>query len=754
MNIEIENDKTFKLNSSRVPFRIGASSSYRTEFFGNILITFSYNVGKENESSTVMSIEHSRSHTSFQFVEDKRDKIVMSEEIALLGDSSGFKEFSFPSMISRVFLMASENPLPKVNVLEGIYASGLVESNEEKLEMLKIVYENMPKDENEAGTRIFNSETPEGTNEWEDFTSIIDSILENVPLEDPAVFNMFAPFLLYSEKHKEKLNGFDLRLIFNLNNEKLKEHWIKHADERVGTLRFSFDIDKTNYYVLSEELEFCKNFSKLTDVKLRYGYSARFDKSKTWSNSMKILKKIPTCTKVELRFFNSEMLKDFIDGAVSNLDVLLRLNKLKIVFDDESGIRYLNSAVKNFPYLFKYLPKLSEITIENQADRYTPREGHESDNLVNLIQGLPENRDIKINLIGRFVESEIFNALKETPEKVEVSIVYKLDSFDKEDARILKDKIEDPKLNIKIFSTRNGIERHLPITTENLENLFKAKYFFFRFGSKQHIEFDHTNVEDFLSSFGPFFQEREWEWVIYRDKKPRTEICELPEFVKAFNTSESIRFRSNFLDISNENDTNDFISEVNKRDKRLLLYASEILIDSENLIKIYNKMQEKENFTVKSNSWLIRVRKGKVGAFKDKFEEIYKKLYPEGLYQNEFLDKIEALSKLSELDVFTINLRNKDVLYIGDKEFDPFLQVLPTIKNMFEKVIVTEDNNIDAFQIYKLTDELGKDPGSTQEIGTGSTQEIGTGSTLKIGTGSTQEILTEESLSNPWLTSQ
>ncbi|KAM0680147.1 hypothetical protein GINT2_001530 [Glugoides intestinalis] len=745
--------------------KVGKDHS-RTEFSGKVNIKFSYKDDRENESRTTMAIKHKESHTDFMFVQNNSKEIDLTEEIKRLGNVSGFKEFSFPSMINRVFLMAGNNPLPKGNVLEDMYASGLVESNEKKLEMMKIVYENMPKDRNQEGTGIFNSETPEGTNEWNDFTSIIDSILENVPLEDPAVFNMFAPFLLYSEKHKEKLNGFDLRLIFNLNNEKLKEHWIKHADERVGTLRFLFDIEKTNYYVLSEELEFFKNFSKLTDVKLRYGYSARFDKSKTWSNSMEILKKIlkeiPTCTKVELVGFDSEMLKDFIDGAAkSNLDVLLRLNKLKIVFDDESGIRYLNSAVKNFPYLFKYLPKLSEITIENQADRYTPREGHESDNLVNLIEELPTDRDIKINLIGRFVESEIFNALKETPEKVEVSIVYKLYSFDKFRAGILKDKIEDPKLNIKIFSTRNGIERHLPITTENLENLFKAKDFFFRFGSRQEIEFDHTNMNDFLSSFGPFFQEREWDLVIYRDKKPRTEICELPEFVKAFNTSESIRFGSNFLDLSNENDTNDFISEVNRRNKRLLLYASEILIDSENLIKIYNKMQEKENFTVKAKSWLIRVENKNMDTFKDKFEEIYKTLYPEGLYQNEFLDKIEALSKLSELDAFTIDLSNKDVIYIGDKEFDPFLQVLPTIKNMFEKVIVAKDA-FSIYQIYKLTDELGKDPGSTQEIGTGSTLKIGTGSTLKIGTGSTlkigtgstQEIGTEEFLLKPGLKGQ
>ncbi|KAM0680675.1 hypothetical protein GINT2_000944 [Glugoides intestinalis] len=749
MSVEIDKAGSDTLKSSVINSR----SHSRTEFFGKVLITFSYKDDRENESRTTMSIKHKESHTDFMFVQNNSKEIDLTEEIERLGNSSGFKEFSFPSMISRVFLMAGNNPLPKGNVLEGMYASGLVESNEKKLEMMKIVYENMPKDENQEGTGIFNSEIPAGTNEWEDFISIIDSILENVPLEDPEVFYSFAPFLLHSGKHKEKLNGMDLRLVYESNNNNLSEHWIKHADERVGTLRCSFDIVYINDDEGLKKIEFCKNFSKLTDVELFCSRPYSFNKSLTWSNSMKVLSSNTRCTEVELLGFNSEMLKDFIDGAASKSEVLQQLIRLKIVFDSFHGICHLNSAVRKFPYLFKYLPKLSEITIENQADRYRPSKDHKSGNLVNLINGLPENRDIKINLIGRFVESEIFNALKETPEKVEVSIVYKLYSFDKEDARILRDKIEDPKLNIKIFSTRNGIERHLSITTENLENLFKAKDFFFIFGSRQEIEFDHTNVNDFLSSFGPFFQEREWDLVIYRDKKPRTEICELPEFVKAFNKCKLVKFNSNFLDISNENDTNDFISEVNRRNKRLLLYASEILIDSENLIKIYNKMQEKENFTVKAKSWLIRVENKNMDTFKDKFEEIYKTLYPEGLYQNEFLDKIEALSKLSELDAFTIDLSNKDVLYIGDKEFDPFLQVLPTIKNMFEKVIVAKDA-FSIYQIYKLTDELGKDPGSTQEIGTGSTQEIGTGSTLKIGTGSTQEILTEESLSNPWLTSQ
>ncbi|KAM0679583.1 hypothetical protein GINT2_002212 [Glugoides intestinalis] len=726
MSVEIDKAGSDTLKSSVINSR----SHSRTEFFGKVNIKFSYKDDRENESRTTMAIKHKESHTDFMFVQNNSKEIDLSNEIERLGNSSGFKKFSFPFMINRVFLMAGNNPLPKGNVLEGMYASGLVESNKKKLEMLKTVYENMPKDRNQEGTGIFNSETPEGTNEWNDFTSIIDSILENVPLEDlaVAVFNKFAPFLLYSEKHKEKLNGFDLRLVYESKNEKLKEHWIDHADEKLGSLRFSFNIAEINDDEGLKKIEFCNNFSKLTKLELFYkpADADAFDKSKTWSNSMKVLKEIPTCTEIELFGFDSDMLKDFIDGAAtSKLEVLQQLNKLKIVFNDESGIRYINSAVKNFPYL----PNLSEITIENQATTYTPGEGHESGNLVKLIKGLPTDRKIEIKLIGSFIESEIFNALKETPEKVEVSIVYKLDSFNKEYARILRDKIEDPKLNIKIFSTRNGIERHLPITTEILENLLKAKDFFFSFGSKQHIEFDHTNVNVFLSLLDPFFQEREWVLVNYRDNNPRTEICELPEFVKAFNTSESIRFGSNFLDISNENDTNDFISVVNRRNKWFILNASELLIDSENLITIYNKMQEKRNFTVEANSWLIRVRKGKVDTFKDKFEQIYKKVCPGGLYQNEFLEKIEALSKLSELDVFTINLRNKDVLYIGDGIFRTVFQMLPTIKNRFEKVIVAKDA-FTKYQFSQLRDELRKDSDCTLETGT------------------------EESLLNPWLTSK
>ncbi|KAM0681136.1 hypothetical protein GINT2_000921 [Glugoides intestinalis] len=591
--------------------------------------------------------------------------------------------------------------------------------------------------EKEKLEEIYGS-MPRNEKERVGFAKSIDSILNSINLEDPVVFNKFAPFLLYSANHNEKLKGMDLRLVYESKNENLKNDWIEHANKKVGSLRCSFNIDKIN----DDEIKFCKNFSKLTKVELFCTCPYSFDQSKTWSNSMEvlsILKEIPACTEVELRFFTSGILKNFIDGALSNSDVLQQLNKLKIVFYDDFGIRSLNNAVEKFPSLVTSLKNLSEITIENQADIYYPSNAPKSDKLVNLIKRLPTGRKIAIKLIGRFIESNegpefvnalkeeqnFVNALEETPHTVEVSIVYKLYSFSKEDARILRDTMKDSKLNITILDTSNGIER--PITTEILDNLLKVKNFRIWLAIKE-IMAEHTNMNDFLSSLDPFFQEREWKWVEYTDKNPRTEICELLEFVKALNTSKFIRFKSKFLEISNKKDINDFISEVNKRDKRFILNASELLIDFENLISIYNKMQENENFTVESNSWFIRVRKGNknVNAFNEKFEEIYKKLYPEGLHQKEFLKKIEALS---ELDAFTIDLKNKDVLYIGNEKFNHVLKVLPTIKNKFKKVIVAEEAfTVD--QIKKLRAELGN------------------------GGSCTLEILPKESLLTPWLTSK
>ncbi|KAM0681173.1 hypothetical protein GINT2_000367 [Glugoides intestinalis] len=293
-------------------------------------------------------------------------------------------------MINRVFLMASENSLPKGNLLEGMYASGLVESNEEKIEMLKIVYENMPKDRNEAGTGIFNSETPEGIKEWDDFIRIIDSILENVPLEDPAVFYKFVPFLLHSGKYKNKLKGVDLRLIFNLNNENVSEHWIKYAGKKGINLRCSFNIEKRKDAEFTDLIAFCKKFSNLTYVKLFFIY---FDKKAIWNTSEKILSEIPTCTELEL-FLLPCILKHFItEASLSNSKVLSSLVKLKINFNIAIGMIFINKEIAN----------LSEITIQNLSG-YTKLESFKADKLVNLIKKLPVDRSMTINLIGRNIE--------------------------------------------------------------------------------------------------------------------------------------------------------------------------------------------------------------------------------------------------------------------------------------------------------------------------------------------------------------
>ncbi|KAM0680192.1 hypothetical protein GINT2_001576 [Glugoides intestinalis] len=423
------------------------------------------------------------------------------------------------------------------------------------------------------------------------------------------------------------------------------------------------------------------------------------------------------------------MLKDFIDGAASNSEVLQQLIRLKILFYDDSGIRYINSAVEKLPSLVTSLPKLSEITIENHYpdQDIQRRDALKLDNLVKLIKELPKNRRIAINLIGRFIElkenQELVKALKDTPDTVKVSIVYNLSSFSKEDALSLKDTIEDPKLDIRILDTSNRIKRPIPISIAFLENLLKAKYFFIGFGTKE-INVKHTSVKDFLSLFDFFL--KELEWVRYTDKNPRTEICELLTFLKAFNTCEDLVFRSPFLSLTNKDAFDNLISEVNKRDKKLILDASALLIDSENLILFYNKMKGTRYFTLRVNSWLIRVRNENMGAFNEKFEEIYKKLYPEGLHQKEFLVKIEALSKL---DAFTIDLKNKDILYIEDGNFHTVFHVLKTIKNRFKKVFIAKD----AFtkdELYILREEL------------------------RNGDTCTLEILTEESLSNPWITSQ
>ncbi|KAM0679517.1 hypothetical protein GINT2_002361 [Glugoides intestinalis] len=596
----------------------------------------------------------------------------------------------------------------------------IVESNEEKLQTLKTIYENnIPT--NESG--------------WVTFANDIDPILNSVPLENSEVFNKFAPFLLYSVNHKDKLKDMDLRLVYESNNENIKEHWKNYTDKIVEPLRFSFNVDKINDVKISEELEFCNNFSKLPKLELSCSRGSSFKNSVIWNNLMEVLSKISIISissDVEILLFDSVMLEDFIDSAAaSKSKVLKNLNKLKIVFDNEFGIRYLNSAVKKFPSLFKPLSNLSEITIENQADIYRPSKDHKSGNLVNLINGLPKK--IAIKLIGRFVESKqqrkFVNALKKRSRTGKVSMIYNLISFNRQDALELKHLMEDSKLDITIFGTRNGIERQLPKTIEFLDNLLKVEYFHIWFGHK-YIKVNHTSVNDFSYLFSPFFQE--WNWVIYTDKKLKTEIRKLPEVVetlKAFKTSKYISFKSKFLEISDENDMNSIISEVNEPYKRLVLYALVVLIDSVNLISIYNKMQENVNFTVEAKSWLIKVRKGNRDAFEGNFREIYKTLYPNRSDEDQFLLKIKVLNEISKLDAFTIDLRNNDVLCIGNGRFEHVFQMLQTIKIHFKKLTIpkkafTED------QIEKLRDELERESSCTLEI------------------------LPEESLLNFWLRSQ
>ncbi|KAM0680134.1 hypothetical protein GINT2_001830 [Glugoides intestinalis] len=604
-----------------------------------------------------------------------------------------------------------------------LIASTLISCNistEEKLEELKSLYEKMPTDETNL----------------DDFAKRVDSTLKNVPLEDLAVFNKFALFLLHSEKHNYMLKGMDLRLVYRSENENLKKHWKNHANKKLGSLRFSFNIAEINKdNLLKEKIEFCSKFSNLTKVKLFYESVDVFDESVIWNNLMEVLsnlKEISKCTELELNTNNLNVLKYIIDGATSKSEALQQLKKLKIVFNSLDGIYYLDSALENFSSLVTSLQNLSKITIENQATAYIERdEDPIPDNLVNLIKGLPENRSIAIKLIGKNInlneEPKLANEIKKIRCDVNVSIVYKLDAFNNHFAHNLRTLIEHSKLDIRIFGTSNRIKRHLPITTEILDNLLKVKSFHILFDSKE-IQVQHTNVEDFISSFGPFFQE--WKLLRYKDNSPRTEIRKLLEFVETFNKCKSISFESNFLEISNECALDSIISEVvNKRDKELVLETSALLIDSENFIPFYKKMQGNENFTLKANLWLIRVRNENMGAFILQLPKPYNMEFYEIRQKEEFLEKINALSKL---DCF-----KPDVLYIKDGRFDHVFRMLPTIKNMFEKVIVakkafTED------QIEKLREELGNEGSCT----------------LETLTDCTLETMLKESLLNSWLRRQ
>ncbi|KAM0681473.1 hypothetical protein GINT2_000675 [Glugoides intestinalis] len=131
-------------------------------------------------------------------------------------------------------------------------------------------------------------------------------------------------------------------------------------------------------------------------------------------------------------------------------------------------------------------------------------------------------------------------------------------------------------------------------------------------------------------------------------------------------------------------------------------------------------------FTLRVNSWLIRVRNGNIDAFIQILPSIYNMLYPEGGDREEFLEKIKALS---EVKLFTIGLMNKDVLYIEDGNFDTVFQVLKTIKYRFEKVIVAK-KAFTEYQIHELRTQL------------------------RNGGSCTLETVTEEFLLNSWLRRQ
>ncbi|KAM0680425.1 hypothetical protein GINT2_001485 [Glugoides intestinalis] len=663
----------------------------RTELFGKVLITFSYKHDRENESRTTMSIEQEKSHTAFNFVQNNSKEIDLSNEIELLGNSSLFTEFSLSSMISRVFLMASEKPLPKGNILEDMYASGLVESNEKKLEMLKIVYENMPKDENEAGTRIFNSETPEGTNEWDDFIRIIDSILENVPLEDPEVFYSFAPFLLHSEKHKEKLNDMNLRLIIKLSKENVSEHWIKHANQRVATLRCSFIIDEINNDKISKEIAFCQNFSNLSSVELIHSFSNAFTEKMASRNAMQIFSKIPNCTEVTLNKLPLGMIKCFVDFAVSNPTMLMNLGKLKInLFCNTPDILYINSSVDKLPSVLDSLKKLSEITIENRYPALPKQKRNilKSENLAKMINELPFDRNIVINFIGNLFElketPEFFKALKATQSAVKVFISYNINSFNSEDALTLMGAMECLKLDIKIFHFKNGIRKPIPTSIEFLDNIIKAKNFQVSFNTEV-INVEHISVAVFLSSFDFFLKGWEWDILKYVDLNPSTDFYELVNFLNALSELKAIRFESKFLNLINKDNIDRLIAGITKRGKPVTLSISTLLIESVNIASFCVKIKEISYFTLEVKSWLIRVKNENIDAFIQKLPEIYNMACPEGNEENEFLSRVKALS---DLDLFTIDLMKKDVVYICDENFDKVLKGVKTIASMFKEIYI------------------------------------------------------------------
>ncbi|KAM0680567.1 hypothetical protein GINT2_001255 [Glugoides intestinalis] len=707
MNVKIENTDPNELDSSKVYFEINGNPYYRIEFFGRVDITFSHNVDQENLSITKMSIEHEKWHTSFEFRNANSVKIDLANEISLLSVYSPLKEFSIPSMINRVFFMAGNKPLPKGNALEDMYASGLVESNEKKLEMLAIVYEEM--------TKVLNDESPAGINDLQAFVGIIGSILESVPLDDPMVFYKFAPFLLHSEKYSENLNGINLRLVYESSNNNLLEHWAKYADKRLRSFGCSFNIDKKGYdNELSMAINFYKKFTKLTFAELYCDENVTLDQETTLSNSMEILTKLTNCTGLKL-CFHSIMLKYFIDGAIAESEALQKLGKLIITLKRLYDFKCINDAFEKLPVLVKALENLSEIRIENIKLGKTRDEDFKAENLLALLKRFPLGRKITINLVGKLATlNEIagfVRGLKGTPSNVKICLVYEFRIFTKDDARNLKVALKDSNLDITIFHIKNGIKRRIQLSIALLDNLLTlADNFYINFTSFMRI--GSTNIDQFITSFDLFFKGLEWKHVSYEDLNRRTEMCKLQAVLNTLNAYEVITFEGNFLEINNKDEADELITRIVKRGKPLILSFTTLLIDSENFIPFYNEIVELDSLRFNFRIWLIRIRGVKIDRFRKELPLIYDVACSRRCGASELLNRVNALS---ELKVFTINLSNIFVVYICDDDYDTVLRVLKGIKSMFKKVYIAECEFTEE-QVTELRAELEKDDGNTLEI--------------------------------------
>ncbi|KAM0680110.1 hypothetical protein GINT2_001803 [Glugoides intestinalis] len=718
MKVKIENINTTRLKALLMAPLQNKNRNCRIEFFGKIKINFSYKDNQGNKYSTKMILEQNPNHTSLKLEDYDLKNNGIYSWIDPLAKVTKFKEFSFPSMIKKVLLMANDRPLPKGSGLEEIYASGLIESNRKRLEILEIIYDKMPKYRNEEGTRIFNSKTAAGENDWEDFVGIIEAILEKVPLEDQAVFHNFAPFLLHSEKHMENLNGMDLRQILHCSNVNLIEHWARYANEKGIRLRCLFSIDVVEMFNGSWLMELYKRFADCTDMVLVYN-AFSFDNSTTWCKSMEKLSKSPNCSGVELVDFKAGMIKYFIDGAVSSdKKVLENLVRLKIGFNNRYGINYINEAIKNLPTLIQSLLKLTEITIENTSFSNENLELFQAQNLINLIKEGPNGRRMTINLIGLRTGmkrlADFVKTLECVPNTVKICIVTDIFSFSKEEALNLSDEMKSSKIDLNIFHSKNGIKRPIAFLDKLLDS---ADDFFIDF---LHGSFSvkHKSVNDFLTTFDPLLNWWKWKNITYLHESPSTEPAELLLFLNALNACEDIDFRSSFLELTNKDDIDKLITEVIRRDKKVNLGISNLLIDLEDTLYFYERANRTMLLTLSFRAWLIRVRKDNMNAFINDLPLIYSMFYGGYHGYGEPYLKEECINKgkvLNDLDTFTIDLENKHILYISDKNFNTVLKVVKDIKKMFKKVYIG-DCEFSEDQISELKAAVNSETACTFEI--------------------------------------